>query len=39
MLHTKFQGHLPFGSREEVFLKVFTVYGHGRHLGNVTKNL
>ena len=35
MLHTKFQGHLPFGSGED-FLKVFTIYGHGGHLGHVT---
>ena len=32
MLHTKFQGHRPFGSREEKFFKVFTIYGHGGHL-------
>ena len=37
MLHTKFQGHRPFGSREEDFLKVFTIYGHGGHLGHVTR--
>ena len=33
MLHTKFQGHQPFGSGEEDFLKLFTIYGHGGHLG------
>ena len=27
MLHTKFRGR---------FLKVFTIYGHGGHLGHVT---
>ena len=32
MLHTKFQDHQPFGSREDDFLKVFTIYGHGGHL-------
>ena len=35
MLHAKFQDHRPFGSGEEVF-KVFTIYGHGGHLGHVT---
>ena len=37
MLHTKPQGHLPFGSREEDFWRVFTIYGHGGHLGHVTQ--
>ena len=37
MLHTKSQGHRPFGSGEEDFLRVFTIYGRGRHLGHVTK--
>ena len=36
MLHTKFRGNRPAGSREEDFLKDFTIYGHGRHLGHVT---
>ena len=36
MLHTKFQGHRLFGSREEDFLKVFTIYWHGGHFGHVT---
>ena len=36
MLHTKFQGHWPFGSREDI-LRVFTIYGHGGHLNHVTK--
>ena len=35
MLHTKFQGHRPFGSGKEDFFKVFTIYGHGGHLGHV----
>ena len=36
MLHTKFCGNRPAGSGEEDFLRVFTIYGHGGHLGNVT---
>ena len=36
MLHTKFRGNRPAGSREEDFLRVFTIYGHGGHLGHVT---
>ena len=36
MLHTKFHGNRPAGSGEEYFLKVFTIYGHGGHLGHVT---
>ena len=35
MLHTKFCGNRPAGSRED-FLRVFTIYGHGGHLGQVT---
>ena len=30
---TKFQGHRPFGSREEDF-KVFTIYRYGGHFGH-----
>ena len=38
MLHTKFQeGHRSIGSGEEDFFKVFTIYGHGGHLGHVTQ--
>ena len=37
MLHTKFQGHRSIGSGEEDFFKVFTIYGHGSHVGHVTK--
>ena len=37
MLHTKFQGHRSIGSEEEYILKVFTIYGHGGHLGHVTQ--
>ena len=36
MLHTKFHGNQPTGSRDEYFLKAFTIYGRGSHLGHVT---
>ena len=36
MLHTKFHGNRPAGSGEEDFLRVFTIYGHGGHLGHLT---
>ena len=36
MLHTKFRGNQPAGSREEDFWRVFTTYGCGGHLGHVT---
>ena len=36
MLHTKFRANQPAGSGEEDFFKVFTLYGHGGHLGHVT---
>ena len=36
MLHAKFQDHKTYGSGEKDFLKVFTIYGHGGHLGPVT---
>ena len=36
MLHTKFRRNRPVGSGEEDFKKVFTIYGHGGHLGQVT---
>ena len=35
MLHTKFHGNWPAGSGED-FKRVFTIYGHGGHLGHVT---
>ena len=35
MLHIKFRGNRPAGSGED-FLRVFTIYGRGRHLGHVT---
>ena len=36
MLHTKFLGNRPAGSGEEDFLRVFTIYGRGGHLGHLT---
>ena len=36
MLHTNFRGNRPAGSGEEDFLRVFTIYEHGGHLGHVT---
>ena len=36
MLHTKFPGNQPAGSGEDDFLMVFTIYGHGGHLGHLT---
>ena len=36
MLHAKYQLNPPCGSGEEEFLMVFTIYGQGCHLGNVT---
>ena len=36
MLHAKFQDHRTYGSGVEFFFKVFTIYGHGGHLGHVT---
>ena len=37
MLHAKFLGNRSAGSGEERFLKVFTIYGRGAHLGHVTQ--
>ena len=37
MLHTKIQGLRSIGSGEEDFFKVLTIYGHGSHVGHVTK--
>ena len=34
MLHTKFCENQPAGSGEEDFLRVFTIYGRGGHLGD-----
>ena len=39
MLHTKFRENRPAGSGEEDFLKVFTIYRRGGHLGHVTQKL
>ena len=36
MLHTKFRENRPAGSGED-FLRVFTIYGRGGHLGHVTQ--
>ena len=36
MLHTKLRENQPAGSGED-FLRVFTIYGHGGHLGHVTR--
>ena len=37
MLHTKFRGNRPANSGEmKIFKRVFTIYGHGGHLGHVT---
>ena len=37
MLHSKFPENRPAGSGEEDFLRVFTIYGRGGHLGHVTQ--
>ena len=37
MLHTKFRENQPASSGEEDFLRVFTIYGRGGHLGYVTQ--
>ena len=37
MLHyTKFWGNQPRGCGQEDIFKIFTIYGHGGHLGHVT---
>ena len=36
MLQVKFQDHTTSGTGEEDFVKVFTLYEHGGHLGHVT---
>ena len=37
MLYTKPQAHGTFGSGEEDFCRVFTIYGRGSHLGHLTQ--
>ena len=37
MLYTKLQGHCQFGSGEEEFQRVFTIYERGGQFGHVTK--
>ena len=37
MLHTKFRENRPAGSGDEDFLRVFTIYRRGGHLGHVTQ--
>ena len=36
MLHTKFRGNRPAGSGEENLKRIFTICGHGGHLGHGT---
>ena len=36
MLNTKSYGNPPTFTREEDFLRVFTIYGRSDHLGHVT---
>ena len=36
MLHTKFRGNQPVGSRVEEFFRFFSIYEHGGNLGHVT---
>ena len=36
MLHTKFRGNRSTGSDEDLS-RIFTIYGHGGHLGHVTQ--
>ena len=36
MLHTKFHGNRPTGSRDEDFRGFYHIYGRGSHLGHVT---
>ena len=37
MLHAKFCSNQTIGSREEGFLRDFTIYERGGHLGHVTQ--
>ena len=36
MLYSKFRGNPSADSGEEDLLRIFTIYGHGGHLGHVT---
>ena len=36
ILHARFQNHTPPGSEKKVFFKIFVIYSHGGHLGQVT---
>ena len=36
MLHAKFRGNRPAGSGED-YIRVFSIYGRGDHLGHVTR--
>ena len=36
MLRTNFQGHWSIVLELKIFLKVFTIYGLGSHMGHVT---
>ena len=37
MLHTKIQDHVSIGSGQEFFKGIFTIYGHGGHVGQLTQ--
>ena len=39
MLHSKFHCNRSSSSGEEDFLRFFTIYGYGSHLGHVTQML
>ena len=39
MVHAKFKNNRPPGSEEEGFLKIFVIYSHGGHLGQVTLSI
>ena len=39
MLNAKFHDHTTISSVGEDFLKVFTKYGHGGHLGHLTRTI
>ena len=39
MLHTKFHENRPSRFWIRRFFKVFTIYGHGGHLGHMTRTM